>query len=245
MKFSKQLPLILTDSVSALNAVKPSDDCQASKFSKQLPFIKPVEILQVSSSGKQYCDESLGLSIDIPQGAVPESSLLHLEVGMCLYGPFKFPTDLCPIAPILMLCSRNDITLHKDIQITLPHNIIFDDTNNTATNGIKVIKANHRSLFETGESVFNNIVQHCDILFCTQNSFGLATFSLRSFSFVTLFADRDNFEVARQRGYCVCPLFPLPSAHPTVSLTFYLCVTYFMKPCLEVSIIMNIIFIIA
>ena len=166
---------------------------------------------------------------------MPENSILHLKVGMCLYGPFKFPTDLCPIAPILMLCSQNDVTLHKNIKITLPHSITFDDTNDTGTYGIKVIKADHRSLFETGECVFSSVVQNCGLLFHTQNSFGLATFSLQNFSFITLFTNRDNFEVARQRGYCICPIFPFPSAHSPDSLSFYLCVTYFMKPCLEVS----------
>ena len=203
----------------------------------ELPFIKPVKVLQFSSKGGLYFDDSLGLHIDIPEGAVPEGPLLQLEVGMSLYGPFKFPEDLYPIAPILMLCSQNDIKLHKSVNITIPHIIADAEGIDTKAQSIQVIKANHTSLLVAGESLFDNVIQDSNLVFHSHNGYGLATFSLPHFSFVSIFEKRDNIEVAKKRGYCICPLIPSPSTIHSRSgtLTFYLCVTYFMKPCIEVS----------
>ena len=47
--------LVFTDCI-----IKPKV-CQALQFSTELSFIKPVEVLQVSSKGTRYCDDSLGL----------------------------------------------------------------------------------------------------------------------------------------------------------------------------------------
>ena len=199
----------------------------------ELPFIKPVKVLQVSSKGGLYFDDSLGLRIDVPEGAVPEGSLLQLEVGMCLYGPFKFPEGLYPIAPILMLCSQNDIKLHKSVNITIPHIIADAEGIDTKDQGIQVIKANHTSLLVAGESIFDNVIQDSNLVFHSHNGFGLATFSLSHFSFVSIF-EKHDIKTAKERGYCICPLFPPPS-DSSGTLTFYLCVTYFMEPCITVS----------
>ena len=123
-----------------------------------ISFIKPVVVLQVSSKASKYCDDSLGLCIDIPEGAIPEGSLLQLKVGMCLYGPFKFPGNLYPIAPVLMLYPQNDIQLQKNIRITLPH--IIEDAKDSDVNnlGIQVIKADHTSLLVGTECIFSTII---------------------------------------------------------------------------------------
>ena len=210
-------------------------------FCTELPFIKPIKLFEVSSKGEQFSDTSLGLCIDIPEGAVPQGTVLRLEVGMCLYGPFKFPTNLYPITAILMLYSKNEIKLHRSVKITMPHYIFFDDAEASSGLGIEVIKANHRSLFLDDEYVFDNIIQDCNLSFHSSNGCNLATFYLQSFSFISLFANHDNYEVAKRRGYCICPLLPDSSTIPSGSLKFYLCLTYFMLPCIEVGVIIRVI----
>ena len=211
--------------------------CQTLKFSNKLSFIKPVEVLQISSKGKQYCDYSTGLCIDIPEGAVPEDSIVQLEIGMCLFGPFKFPGNLNPIAPILMLCPQNDVHLNKNMRVTLPH-IIEDaiDSDEEAL-GIQVVKADHNDLVEGDECVFDTILATgaSEISFHCNNGRELITFSLPHFCFITLRAKYSK-EVAERAGYCVCPLFPTPKAVTSESGDYCLCVTYFMDPCLEVSL---------
>ena len=209
-------------------------------FSTELQFIKPVKFFEVSNEGGQFSDNNLGLCIDVPEGAVPQGTTLQLEVGVCLYGPFKFPSGLYPIAAILMLCSKNEVKLHKNLEITIPHYIIFDDIEASECLGIKVIKAGHRSLLLAGEYVFDNIIHGSNLSFHTRNGYNFATFSLQSFSFISLFANRDNYEVAKRRGYCICPLLPVSSTISSDSLTFFMCVTYFMSPCIEVGMMIVI-----
>ena len=230
-----KLFFIIPDFIISFDA-KPSEIPQESGFSSMIPFIRPLDEFEVSSSGRKYSNDSLGLYIEIPEEAVPEGSLLRLEVGMCLYGPFKFPKDMYPIAPILMLCSKSDIKLHRSVNITVPHIIADAKHTDIETHGIQVIKADHTSLLIAGECIFDNVIQDSNLSFKTYKGFGLATFSLPHFSFVSIFEKRDNIEIAKERGYCICPLLPSPSAYSSATLTFYLCVTYFMQPCLEVSI---------
>ena len=69
-----------------------------------------------------------------------------------------------------------------------------------------------------------------------EDGYGYATFSLTHFCFVTLRATT-SIDLARRRGYCMCPMFPASQLGGAVSDSihiFHLCVTYYMKPCLEV-----------
>ena len=203
------------------------------QFSTRLPFIKPVEVLQVSSNGRLYRDDSLGLCIDIPEGAIPEGCLLYLEIAICLYGPFNFCDALYPIAPILMLHPQNNIMLNKSIKITLPHILFIEDATDDDVEffGIQVIKAHHSS--QDQRILFNTVVEDSTISFHSCNGYGLATFSLSHFCFVTLRATSSS-EVAERKGYCICPLLPSSQAVASGSFAFHLCVTYFMAPCLKV-----------
>ena len=212
---------------------KPPKIHQALRFSTILPFIKPVKVLQVSSKGKQYHDISLGLCINIPEGAVPEGCLLQLEVGMCLHGPFKFPDNQYPISPILMLCPQTDIKLNRSIKVTLPHVMTNESV---GTLGIQVIKADHAGLIFGDTCSFDHIFGDSSHLAHIKDGKGYITFSLQHFCFVALRTASTCGE-AERAGYCLCPLF---SSQSNILLpnnfTFYLCVTYFMDACFEVMI---------
>ena len=213
---------------------KPLTVYQTLHFSTTLPFIKPVKVLQNSSKGKQYTDRSLGLCIDIPEGAVPEGSFLYLEIGMCLYGPFEFPNDLHPISPILMLCPQTDTKLIRSIKVTLPH-IMKDVTNeNVEELGIQVVKADDTSLVFGDTCVFDSVVGDGNPLVYNKDGKGYVTFSLRHFCFVSLRAT-SRYEEAERTGYCICPLFPSRSDILfSDNCYYYLCVTYHMEACFKV-----------
>ena len=218
---------------------KPStlnfDQTFLNQLSTKFPFIKPIQIIQVSSNGEQYCDDSLSLRIDIPEGAVPKGSLLHLAVGMCLYGPFKFPDGLHPITPILMLCPQSNIELSKSYRVTLPHIIEDAEDGDVEALGIEVIKADHMKSLVAGESIFDTIIKDSHLSFSTLNNIEQATFSLSHFCFITLRGKKKS-EVQGRTRYCVCPLLPPPRTGSSHVFTYHLCVTYFMSPCLKVSV---------
>ena len=234
-RISVQLPMQSYSRLPIFDFIKPRVVNQAFKFSVELSFIKPVEVLQITSKRMSYCDASLGFCIDIPEGAVSEGFLLQLEVGVCLYGPFVFPGNLNPIAPILMLCPQNDVQLNKELRITLPHILSHATEKDVDDLGIEVIKADHTNLFLARECVFDNIIGESNLSFHAFDNYEFATFTLSNFSFVTLRANTSR-EDTEGKKYCICPLLPPPETVSSGNYTYPLCVTYFMAPCLEVGL---------
>ena len=234
LRLAISMPFLFPDS-SMLKFNKSPTDEQILQFYSKLPFIKPVEVFQISSRGGQYRNDSLGLCIDVPEGAVPEGRLLQLEIGMCLYGPFKFPGNLYPIAPILMLCPQSNIKLSRRLRITLPHIISDADEGEIDFFDVQVIKADHTSLFTATETIFDNIIGESNLSLHTSSNCEVATFELSHFCFVTLRATANLQELAERMGYCICPLLPSPKAMSSGNFMYPLCVTYHIKPCLEVS----------
>ena len=206
--------------------------CQAIQFLPHLPFIKPVEVFQVTSTGGVYRDDSLGICITVPEDAVPEFTIFPIEVGTFLYGRFQFPEGSTPISPILMLCPQKNIPLKKPITVTLPH-ILFEATKGDVESlNIRVVKADHTSfLFPNSgleKSVFEDInLIESRISFDDQNSI---TFSVSHFCFFSVRANN-----AKKKRCCICPLIPIDRS--TGAFTYRLCVTYFMQPCIQVRCI--------
>lgn len=193
-------------------------------------------MIQVGYEGGQYLNVSLGVHIDIPKGAVPKGSLLRLEIGVSLYGPFEYPPESKPVSPILMLCPQEDIQLQKAVRVTLPH-VLHEATDDNVDIG--VMKTDHSSLFfDSSDFCLCKFVElsqdECEVKLHSNDDGGYATFSLSHFCFVYL---RENFtsEDVIKRGYCICPMFPRQPSSDGTS-TYHFCVTFFMKPCIEVNI---------
>ena len=215
---------------------------EAVKLAPSLTFIKPLEVLQVFNAGLKHCDDCLGLCIDIPEGAVPVGVVLHLEVGMSLYGPFEFQDETSLISPILMLYPQEDITLLKPIRVTLPHMIDQANERDVEALGIRVVKADHSlQCASSAKYVFTDV--DANITFerkgQDENIKEFATFSLIHFCFISL-RSKTNSEVATRKGYCICPFYPTrvssATATPGHEFTYHLPITYYMDPWLEVII---------
>ena len=183
--------------------------------------------------GGEFIDKRLGLSIRVPKGAVSEGCNLKLEVGMCLRGPFLLPPDTTRISPILMVHPQENIHLQTPLEITLPHIIHKDEE--IGIDDIQVIKADHQELkyssvkkyiFKDVDPKESNLKMHTK---------GYVTFFLTHFCFVSL-----QTKLSRERavafGYCVCPLCPIPSQTFSGQFSYFLALTFFMEPCIEVRL---------
>lgn len=174
-----------------------------------------------------YRDDSLGISITVPKGAVPEFTIFPIEVGTFLYGPFQFPEGSTLIAPILMLCPQNNIPLKKPVTVTLPH-ILFEATEGDVEPfNIRVVKADHENVqaSDLEKCVFEDINpfdSHAS--FNDPNSI---TFSVSHFCFLSVRAEN-----VKKKKCCICPLIPINRS--TGAHIYRLCVTYFMQPCIQV-----------
>lgn len=190
-----------------------------------LSFIKPVKLFQVTKKGEEYVDDSLGLHIVVPEGAVSEDYHLKLEVGMCLHGPFLLPPRTIRTSPILMLHPQENTILRKPIEVTLPHIV----SKVTKTCDIQVIKADFRA---KGQYSFCDI--ECSINMHRKYNKSYATFSLTHFCFISLRAKIDRQE-ALTCGYCICALCPFPLPPACSSFSYFLALTFDMDPCIEVN----------
>ena len=108
-----------------------------------VPFLSEVEILICDSFGGEYHTSDHGITLRIPEGAVPAGQIAHLEVAVALYGPFQFPGGSCPISSILWLCIQENINLRKPIDIILPHFLTSINKNDIENLGINFAKADH------------------------------------------------------------------------------------------------------
>ena len=203
------------------------------QFALQLPsisFLKPIEIFQVNSLGGVYRDDDIGLQINVPPGAIPSGSILCLEVGMCLSGPFEFPIGSIPVSPILMLHSQQAIPLEKPINVTLPHNILVNETvtSSVAENFTHFITADHSHSFD--QFSFSD-PDAKEISIHTQEGQGYASFPLSYHCFVSLGVDIEKNSVIN-RSFCICPLIQSTATWPKY---YSLLLVYNIKPCIKVS----------
>ena len=184
-----------------------------------------------------HSDSDLGLCIDIPAGAIPEDLQLRLEVGMSLFGPFKFQPNSSPISPILMLCPQEDIALQKPIKITLPHILDGLVDSDVEALGIRVTKADHQFLFSylggPLQCVFEDLdLEQSKISFETRDDKEYAIFSISHFCFLCL---RQNTKCKSVKGknYCISPMYPMETAQGS-ALTYHFPVTYYVDPWIKV-----------
>ncbi len=177
-----------------------------------------------------YRDDSLGISITVPEGAVPEFTIFPIEIGTCLYGPFQFAEGSTLISPILMLCPQKNIPLKKPITVTLPHLLTEATKSDIESFNIRVVKADHESLlffdFDVKKCLFEDI-NLCEsrISFDNRNSI---TFSVSHFCFLSVLGDLKMN--AQKIGYCVYPLI----RRDMNVISYRLCVTFLMAPFIKV-----------
>ena len=201
-----------------------------------VPFIKPVQELQITSEGCDFIDDSLGLRIFVPEGIVSKEKVLTLQFGMALHGPFEVSSGQLSslISPILMLHCLNGTKLVEDLPVTITLPIIIShavDSDSKKYN-IKAMKAKYISTSNcfTFEEDYS-----CSIHLFSENDRSYASISLSHFCFIALLADSKLKDRAMDLDCCICPMCPSQEALSSGSFSYYLCVTFYIQPCIMVS----------
>ena len=107
-----------------------------------LSFLQPIEVVTLTSRGSIIINDKEGISIHVPDGAVPVRRRMHLEIGSAMHGNFSFPENMQPVSPILWMCPQEDIALQKPFKITLPHAVKYEE----GTSELVFLKACHEQL---------------------------------------------------------------------------------------------------
>lgn len=204
-----------------------------SQFAESVPFLKPIEVISVTSKGAEYSCEEFGVSVKIPEGAIPFWLHSCLEVGIAPHGPFEFPAGMMPISPILWVCMPHESLLLKPVEIRLPHCLTDLSEADPLKQDIRFLKANHDldySMNSNGRRVFRFKEADGHISFPDCASGVLQT---KRFCFKCLGIEKSP-ESTRKRGYCL--LYTIPKQWPNLSIVnISIGITYFLQACIEVS----------
>ena len=93
----------------------------------ELSFVQPIEVVTLTNEGKVVTIDKEGISVFVPDEAVPAGRRLHMEVGSAMYGRLSFPEGMNPVSPILWICPQEEMGLLKPFKITLPHTVQYEE----------------------------------------------------------------------------------------------------------------------
>ena len=135
---------------------------QEARTRAKIPFLHH-QVLECDSSGVEFNIVKHDISVEIPKGCVSEGEKLCLEVGVAMYGPFKFTDDSQPISPILWLCFLNeDVKVNKPIKIIVPHFLTGLTESRLQEHRVSFAKAKHKDYIPQEDYIVYNFEPSAD-----------------------------------------------------------------------------------
>ena len=192
---------------------------------QNVPFIEEIDSYSCDFHGATLSIHDI--TVTIPPGAIPDEITAHIEMGVALYGPFKFPNNCQPVSPILWFCIQEDIELLLPLTFRLPH-VIAD----ISRANITFIKADHITY---QDSVKRDMFTFQPVLdgesdFTRESGYGYL--SSKHCCFLCLNAENNiTKDLALKKGYCLHILIENRSPASYRILLFF---TYFLGTCFEV-----------
>ena len=203
-----------------------------SQLAESVPFLKPIEVISVTSQGAVYSCEEYGVSVKIPEGAIPPSLCTTLEIGIAPHGPFEFPPGTMPISPILWICMQHNSQLLKPVEIKLPHCLTDLSEDDSIHQEIGFLKANHcrdYTVNSNGRKIFQFTEAEGKVSFPDPMSAVLTT---KDFCLKCLKVNVSP-ESARKRGYSL--IYTIPKSWPRAAVvSINVGITYFLQACIDV-----------
>ena len=204
------------------------------QLAESVPFVKPIDVISVTSKGTVYSCAEYGITVKVPEGAIPP--WLHcakLEVGIASHGPFQFPAGMIPISPILWVCMQYEYLLTKPVEIKLPHCLTEVSEDDPIKQDIGFLKANHShdyTVDSSGRRIFQFTKADGEISFPDSTSAVLTT---KKFCFKCLKVNRSP-ESTRRSGFCLT--YGIPKPWPKcLPVNLSIGITYFLQSCIDVS----------
>ena len=201
-----------TDNNSAFNgqdnADIPPNETAPAIYCGECPipeFMTPITTLSdVTSAGVRYENAVNDFTLEVPEGAVPETERLTLDVAVALFGPFQFPEGLRPVSPVFWVCVRDQRSFFfsRPVSVTLPHFLDLGSEEDVKSLGLTFLKASHSKNSE-GMHEFSKTDGEVD--FERSRRFGV----LKTSHFCSLcIASTDRPECLRMTQFCLTSLLP-------------------------------------
>lgn len=184
--------------------------------------------LQIDSNGLVYTIKDHDITVRFPYGAVAVGETLQFEIGIAMFGPFRFLDDIRPISPILWLCPLNEtVKLQKPFHLILPH---FLSEDKTQDHEVAFAKANHGN---HEENCYTFRVCDTKPIFVSTGSKSYGILETNHCCFYCLEAKRTP-QITRDAGYVLVRL------ESFLKQEVHFCAIYPLNTCLKVYYIYSI-----
>ena len=109
-------------------------------------LVDPLEVILCDEFGGIYHNPMHGITLRIPEGAIPAGLKLEISIGVVLHGNFDFPSGLSPVSAIVWLCTpQPNFTFLKPVEIIIPHFMNCTSNGDAAHLQMQFMKASHWS----------------------------------------------------------------------------------------------------
>lgn len=197
----------------------------------EIPFLHH-QVLECDYKGLTHTDTDHDITLRIPEGVVSKGETVHIELGVCLYGPFTFPENTRPISPIIWLCLlEEDYELREEFEIHIPHFLMHLTEQRIRQYQVCFAKAHHNYSMETKDE---HGMSYTYRQFGPQPSFIVkdekcyAVLASKHCCFLLLLA-KDSRELAMDAGYCLVRI-------ETPPCTVFFLATFFIEAFLTVRL---------
>ena len=193
-------------------------------------FIEPIGVLECGTLGGVYTDSRHNFSITIPVGAVPDDTVVRIEVGVCSYGPFKFPSNHKPVSAVIWLHVQNyyGFKFQKPIKICLQHCIDIRQEEDIQLLELTFVKAN---CYADGRSNFEFSPAQGKWHFAVGSNYGTLCMTCFCFACITAPFYPDIFPRVK---YSLLTVEPGPTSDVCWCVYFVLC--FSLETCIQVCI---------
>ena len=211
-------------------ALQRSTFFEEARIKAKIPFLHH-QVLECDSSGQEFNIIEHDTTVEIPKGAVSEGEKLCLEVGVAMYGPFKFTDDSQPISPILWLCFLNeDVKVNKPIKITVPHFLTGLTESRLREHRVSFAKANHLNHSPQEDYIVYNFEPSEDkTQFISRDNKSYGVLETKHCCYLCIRAEMKR-DQARDIGYCLTRIERISPRGKEI----YFAATYFLGTCIEV-----------
>ena len=173
-------------------------------ISSELPFINKMITFTCTHEGREIKSTAYDFSVKISKRTVRKRKSIGFNIGVCLHGPFSFPTGYRLVSPVLMVTSPIHSKLKKPIEVILSHctDLASQVDKNGAITFFRARKARGNSSpqnyqFEPTDVANNHFEVH-------NNHGKLSSMELGFFCIMA----KEMAETRRKTNYCLVPVVP-------------------------------------
>ena len=180
----------------------------------KIPFLHH-EVVECDHRGLTHTISDHDITLRVSEGAVSKGDTVHFELGVSMYGPFRFPENTRPISPIIWICLlEENYELQEMFEFSVPHFLTYLTEEKICHLQIRLAKAYHKGIGEEDKKFNIDCVYNFHLLdsqpsFVSENEKDFAILASKHCCFLSLLAQNTR-ELAEAAGYCLVRTEPSP-----------------------------------